>query len=287
MADNTILPGTGETYASDDLGGGLKVFRSKMQWGVDGTAADVSAANPMPVVQTGSLPAGTAAIGKLAANAGVNIGTVDINTSVLPTGAATEATVAALLATMLADNAGFTDGTSKVLPAGHIYDEVAGTPLTENDVAASRIDSKRAQVFVVEDESTRGQRQTVYSSKAAKVAASLESNAMLAAGAELTPKFAFLNQAASGTNQTVVAAVTSKKLRVLALAVTCGATATNVTFNSSSAGAKTCLFANGANGGFILPFSPVGWFETVAGEALAVTTGAGSTTGIQVVYIEV
>src|ERR1035437_3896887 len=39
------------------------------------------------------------------------------------------------------DNAGYTDGTSRVLPAGFIFDEVAGTALTENDAAASRIDS--------------------------------------------------------------------------------------------------------------------------------------------------
>ncbi len=59
------------------------------------------------------------------------------------------------------DNAGFTDGTSPVLPMGFILDEVAGTALSENDTAAARIDSKRAQVFVLEDATTRGTRQTV------------------------------------------------------------------------------------------------------------------------------
>lgn len=58
----------------------------------------------------------------------------------------------------VADNGGFTDGTTKVLPAGFIFDETAGTALTENDVAASRIDSKRAQVLVIEDATTRGLR---------------------------------------------------------------------------------------------------------------------------------
>lgn len=102
----------------------------------------------------------------------------------------------------------------------------------------------------------------------------------------LTPKFAFVNIAASQTASSVVAAVTAKKIRVLAIIAQAGATATNITFNSAST-AKTMLFANGANGGEVLPFNPVGWFETVAGEALTATTGAGSTTGIQVVYIEV
>ena len=61
----------------------------------------------------------------------------------------------------LVDNAGFTDGTTRVQISGFIYDEVAGTALTENDAAAARVDSKRAQVMVVEDATTRGQRQSV------------------------------------------------------------------------------------------------------------------------------
>ena len=69
--------------------------------------------------------------------------------------------------TIVADNAAFTDGTTKVDVAGYIFDEVAGTALTENDAAAARIDSKRAQVLVVEDATTRGQRQAVSAAGAA------------------------------------------------------------------------------------------------------------------------
>lgn len=58
----------------------------------------------------------------------------------------------------LVDNAGFTDGSSRVTSAGFILDESAGIALTENDVAAARIDSKRAQVLVIEDTTTRGRR---------------------------------------------------------------------------------------------------------------------------------
>jgi hypothetical protein len=61
----------------------------------------------------------------------------------------------------VADNAGFTDGTTPVQPAGYVFDEVAGTALTENDAAAARIDSKRSQVTVLEDATTRGQRAAV------------------------------------------------------------------------------------------------------------------------------
>ncbi len=69
----------------------------------------------------------------------------------------------------LADNAQFTDGTTKVLPVGYVFDDVAGTALTENDVAAARIDSKRAQVTTIEDPSTRGRGATVTASNALKV----------------------------------------------------------------------------------------------------------------------
>ena len=48
--------------------------------------------------------------------------------------------------------------------------------------------------------------------------------------------------------------------------------------------AITCLFANAANGGAVLPFNPHGWALTKTGEGLTLTTGAGSTTGVQVQY---
>lgn len=61
----------------------------------------------------------------------------------------------------IVDNAAFTDGTTRLSPNGYIFDEVAGTALTEDDAAAARIDSKRAQVISIEDATTRGRRTTV------------------------------------------------------------------------------------------------------------------------------
>jgi hypothetical protein len=84
--------------------------------------------------------------------------TVNINGTVTVSGSGTFTTQDT---SSLVDNAGFTDGTSRVLPSGFIFDEAAGTALTENDVAAARIDSKRAQVAVIEDATTRGQRMAV------------------------------------------------------------------------------------------------------------------------------
>ena len=66
MGDNvTITSGTGTTIAADDVGGALHQ-RVKVTWGADGTGNDVSAANPLPVVQTGTpaLPTGASTAAK-------------------------------------------------------------------------------------------------------------------------------------------------------------------------------------------------------------------------------
>ena len=97
----------------------------------------------------------------------------------------------------------------------------------------------------------------------------------------------FANIAASSTDSSLVAAVSGKKIRVHGAVLQCGGTATTSTFNSKPSGsgvAISMLFANGANGGAVLPTSELGWFDTVEGEGLTVTTGAGSTTGIQLIY---
>jgi hypothetical protein len=56
MADNTTLnPGTGgDNIASDDIGG-VKYQRIKAGFGADGSYADVSEANPLPVAAYGEL----------------------------------------------------------------------------------------------------------------------------------------------------------------------------------------------------------------------------------------
>ena len=72
---------------------------------------------------------------------------------------------------VVTDNAAFTDGTTKLRMAGYIYDETAGTALTENDAAAARVDFKRAQVLVIEDATTRGRRAAIASDGSLYVAA--------------------------------------------------------------------------------------------------------------------
>lgn len=98
---------------------------------------------------------------------------------------------------------------------------------------------------------------------------------------------AVANVAASATDTELVAARDGKKIRVTGLALSPGGTATVVTLKSKGAGAAVAVtpaFALGINLPLVLPNDAGGWFETAAGEALTVTTGAGSTTGILVNY---
>lgn len=99
---------------------------------------------------------------------------------------------------------------------------------------------------------------------------------------------AYDSVAASATDSALVAAVPGRKIRVVAFMINQGDTTPSaVTFNSKPAGSGTAIFPAlkySANGGTSTPEVPSGWFETVAGEGLSVTTGVGSVTGIGVVY---
>lgn len=63
------------------------------------------------------------------------------------------------------DGGAFAQEADNVAPVGFVLDETAGTALSENDIAAPRIDSKRAIINVIEDETTRGRRATVTAGK--------------------------------------------------------------------------------------------------------------------------
>lgn len=97
----------------------------------------------------------------------------------------------------------------------------------------------------------------------------------------------FDNVAASATDSVLVAGQTGYKIRLLRTVINHGdTTASAVTFNSKGGGAGTPispLLKGAANNGFIVPDTERGWWETKSGEALTVTTAAGSTTGVSVV----
>jgi hypothetical protein len=86
---------------------------------------------------------------------------------------------------------------------------------------------------------------------------------------------AFDTIAASTTGSSLIAASAGKRIRVHAVGLSCGATPSTVQFKSATT-ACSPVFQNSIS----LPFAPNGWFQTAAGEALNVDTGAGSNTGV-------
>jgi hypothetical protein len=99
----------------------------------------------------------------------------------------------------------------------------------------------------------------------------------------------FANVAASQTDSVLVAAVPGTAIKVLGVVAQAGGTATTIVFNTKPTGAGTAIsatFQNGTNGSVVLPETENGdgWFETNVGEGLTCTTGAGSTTAVQIIY---
>lgn len=103
--------------------------------------------------------------------------------------------------------------------------------------------------------------------------------------ATLTPKFAKITASASG-NTSVVALVASKKIRVLQMVFT-GNGAVNVKFQSNTTDITGLTYIGAAGGGIAPPFSPLGLFETAAGEALNINLSGAVAVGGTLVYVEV
>lgn len=119
-----------------------------------------------------------------------------------------------------------------------------------------------------------------------RVSASSETTNIYEGTTALTPKFKVIDHAVSGDNE-LVAAVASKKIRVLGGLLIASA-AVNARFESGAGGtALTGVMNLAANAGFQIPYIPVGNFETAANTALNLElSGAVSVDG-WIVYIEV
>lgn len=228
-------------------------------------------------------------------SAGVHVPHHNVDASALPTGAATEAkqdtiighldgVEGALAGTLtvgshavtnagtfavqdsekIADDAAFTVGTTKVQPVGFLADDTAPDSVNEGDIGAARITLDRKQHVVSE----------------------IESNSMRADGVAMTPKFAIIDAATSGDN-TLVAAVNPKKIRVLALYLIAAGTV-NVRFESGAGGTALSGQMNLiANAGFVLPFNPAGWFETASNTLLNLELSGAISVDGSLTYVEV
>lgn len=99
-------------------------------------------------------------------------------------------------------------------------------------------------------------------------------------------KYAIIDAALSGNN-TIVAAVTGKKIRVLAYVLVASAAVT-ARFESAADGtALTGQMQVGANGIVPSGYNPLGHFETVAGELLNLELSGAISVDGHVTYVEV
>lgn len=119
-----------------------------------------------------------------------------------------------------------------------------------------------------------------------QIAASAETSTIFNGTSALTPLFSTIAVSSSGAT-TVVAAVAAKKIRVVAMQLVANG-AVNVKWQSHVTPTDiTGLAYLAQNGGYVLPFNPVGWFQTIAGEALDINLSASVAVGGSLTYITV
>ena len=175
----------------------------------------------------------------------------------------------------MADNVAVTSGSGTNIAADEVVDPTLGTV--------------KAQYVKIMDGTLDSVNKLLIGSNGA-LSAMVATDGISSAGIVLTPKRAFANVAAGSTDTVLITAIASKKLRVLQVFASVGNVGTTLEFNSKPVGAGSAispLINHDTFGGETMPFSPMGWFETNIGEGLSVTTGAGSSTGILVGYVEV
>lgn len=115
---------------------------------------------------------------------------------------------------------------------------------------------------------------------------SLETNSLFAGATALTPKFAAISASSSGNN-TLIAAVAGKKIRVLSYTLVC-TTAATAKFQSGAGGTDLCgAMPFGANGGVSVPFNPLGHFETAVNTLLNLSIGSAVQVSGHLCYVEV
>lgn len=119
-----------------------------------------------------------------------------------------------------------------------------------------------------------------------RVSSSDETSTIYNGTTALTPKYAVISASSSGNN-TIVAAVTSKKIRVIAYNFIANGSV-NVKFQSGAGGTDlTGLKYCTTNTGLVAGYNPVGWFETASNTLLNINLSGAVAIGGELVYVEV
>ena len=212
------------------------------------TIAGAVSGSEMQVDVVASLPAGTNAIGKLAANSGVDIGDVDVLSVVPGTGATN---------------------------LGKAIDSAVGATDTGLAILAERIDVQAAITPAVGD----------YTNLFSDKFGNLKTTQL--PDADSVVKRQVINVAGSGDNTLQAAAGSGIRIRVLSYTLVAGGAVT-ARFESNPGGDPlTGQMEFAANGGTTVPFNPYGHFETSANQLLNLELSAAVNVDGHFTYVEV
>jgi hypothetical protein len=191
------------------------------------------------------------------------------------------AAATAVRVTMANDSTGIMSLTTSTASIGKLASNT-GVTIGAVEIAA-------AQTLAVTNAGTFATQATLQAGTAliGKVSASPETSTIYDGSTALTPKFAVISASTSGNN-TIVAAVASKKIRVLAYNFI-GAGAVNGKFQSGASGTDLTglKYIAAAGGGICAPFNPAGWFETGSNTLLNLNLSGAVAVGGELVYVEV
>lgn len=266
MADNILVtPGTGATLAADDVSGVLHP-RVKLSLGADGSATDALGG-------AGAVAAGVQRVTLASDDPAV------VSLAVMDDWDETNRCAVNLIASQVgvAGGAGANGATVQRVTVAtddglHTkIGEVQASP-TANTVLARLKDILTGTILAAG------------TALIGRVSASNETSTLYNGTTALTPKFAVVAAATSGANE-IVAAVSSKKIRVLAVRLSAAGTV-NTKWQSASTD-KTGLNYFVANSYATLGYNPLGWLETASGEALNLNLSAAVAVGGMITYVEV
>jgi hypothetical protein len=318
MADNfDYTPGTGETGAADDIGG-VKFPRIKLIYGADGVnAGDVAANNPLPVVVSGGTTAITGTVTVTGSTSVINtvtvtgstavVGTVTVTGSTAVVGVVTVTGSTAVIGTVTVTGSTALVGTATVVQAtaanlncvvsnGTIGINntvtITGSTAVINTVTVTGSTAIIGTVTVTGSTAVIG---TVTVTGSTAIVAALPAGTnnigdvdVLSFASGKTIKRAVISCPTSGNN-TIVAAVADKKIKVLSVCLVAAAAVT-VRFESGADGtALTGVMSLDAKSGFVLnaPADPnCHWFETGVNTLLNLELGGAVQVSGMLAYYE-
>ena len=184
-------------------------------------------------------------------------------------------TVAGGSAVSVTNSAGWIMAQSNTSPLVQVQNS-AGWVMAQSNTAGITVNVINSGGWVFSQSNTSG----------LKVFATLETAQMSSNGVALTAGYAIIN--ASGTNNTIVSAVSAKKIRVLSFNMM-SSVGNNAIFQSGTGASNllTGTYFMGSNGGIVAPYNPVGLFESSGGNLLNLKLSAAQSVGGVLTYLEI